>query len=186
MSRCLMQVYCIHVIDMLHLNITNMDEKKCTLYLINNFWFPSLHYPFLNEEQIIQRKWLMIHRESELKKTSGWAKVGPGTDKHQAPTHRLKLYIRAIIEYFYNKNWIGFRIGQILWNFIAHYLTVFVFNESQASIVKVLYNSNPLEQKFENNHDVSLLTPMPLNCNPLWVRGRSSNDMVVIQPYNLV
>ena len=53
MSRCLMQVYCIHVIDMLHLNITNMDEKKCTLYLINNFWFPSLHYPFLNEEQII-------------------------------------------------------------------------------------------------------------------------------------
>ena len=32
-----MQVDCIHVIDMLHLNITNMDEKKCTLYLINNF-----------------------------------------------------------------------------------------------------------------------------------------------------
>ena len=53
MSRCLMQVYCIHVIDMLHLNITNMDEKKCTLYLLNNFWFPSLHYPFLNEEKII-------------------------------------------------------------------------------------------------------------------------------------
>ena len=37
LMRCLMQVYCIHVIDMLHLNITNMDEKKCTLYLINNF-----------------------------------------------------------------------------------------------------------------------------------------------------
>ena len=35
--RCLMRVYCIHVIDMHHLKITNMDEKKCTLYLINNF-----------------------------------------------------------------------------------------------------------------------------------------------------
>ena len=24
--------------------------------------------------------------------------VGPATDKHQAPTHRLKLYVRAIME----------------------------------------------------------------------------------------
>ena len=24
--------------------------------------------------------------------------MGPATDKHQAPTHRLKLYIRAVIE----------------------------------------------------------------------------------------
>ena len=24
--------------------------------------------------------------------------VGPATDKHQAPTHRLKLYVRAVIE----------------------------------------------------------------------------------------
>ena len=23
---------------------------------------------------------------------------GPATDKHQAPTHRLKLYVRAVIE----------------------------------------------------------------------------------------
>ena len=35
---------------------------------------------------------------SELKKTSSWASVGPATDKHQAPTHRLKLYVRAVIE----------------------------------------------------------------------------------------
>ena len=34
----------------------------------------------------------------ELKKTSSWATVGPATDKHQAPTHRLKLYVRAVIE----------------------------------------------------------------------------------------
>ena len=42
-----------------------------------------------------QRKGLMTHRMSELKKTSSWATVGPATDKHQAPTHRLKLYVRA-------------------------------------------------------------------------------------------
>ena len=24
--------------------------------------------------------------------------VGPATDKHQAPTHRLKLYVRVVIE----------------------------------------------------------------------------------------
>ena len=24
--------------------------------------------------------------------------VGPATDKHQAPTHRLKLYVKAVIE----------------------------------------------------------------------------------------
>ena len=32
------------------------------------------------------------------KKTSSWATVGPATDKHQAPTHQLKLYVRAVIE----------------------------------------------------------------------------------------
>ena len=26
------------------------------------------------------------------------ATVGPATDKHQSPTHRLKLYVRAVIE----------------------------------------------------------------------------------------
>ena len=26
------------------------------------------------------------------------AMVGPATDKHQAPTHQLKLYVRAVIE----------------------------------------------------------------------------------------
>ena len=45
-----------------------------------------------------QRKGLTTHSKSELKKTSSWATVGPATDKHQAPTHRLKLYVRAIIE----------------------------------------------------------------------------------------
>ena len=25
--------------------------------------------------------------------------VGPAADKHQAPTHQLKLYVRAVIEY---------------------------------------------------------------------------------------
>ena len=45
-----------------------------------------------------QRKGLMTHRQSELKKTSSWATVGPATDKHQAPTHRLKFYVRAVIE----------------------------------------------------------------------------------------
>ena len=32
------------------------------------------------------------------KETSSWATVGPATDKHQAPTHQLKLYARAVIE----------------------------------------------------------------------------------------
>ena len=27
-----------------------------------------------------------------------FATVGPATDKHQAPTHGLKLYVRAVIE----------------------------------------------------------------------------------------
>ena len=31
-------------------------------------------------------------------KTSSWDTVGPATDKHQAPTHRSKLYIRAVIQ----------------------------------------------------------------------------------------
>ena len=49
-----MQVYCIHVIDMLHLNITNMDEKKCTLYILQTTSeLPSRHTPRLNEDQII-------------------------------------------------------------------------------------------------------------------------------------
>ena len=45
-----------------------------------------------------QRKGPKTHRRSELKKTPSWATVGPATDKHQAPTHRSKLYVRAIIE----------------------------------------------------------------------------------------
>ena len=31
-------------------------------------------------------------------KTSSWATVGPATEKYQAPTHRLKLYVQAVIE----------------------------------------------------------------------------------------
>ena len=46
-----------------------------------------------------QRKVLVTHRKSELKKTLSWATVGPATDKHQAPTNRLKLEVRAVIEY---------------------------------------------------------------------------------------
>ena len=42
-----------------------------------------------------QRKGLMTHRLSELKKASSLATVGPATDKHQATTHRLKLYVRV-------------------------------------------------------------------------------------------
>ena len=37
-------------------------------------------------------------RESELKKISSEATVGPATAKRQAPTHRLKLYTRAANE----------------------------------------------------------------------------------------
>ena len=35
---------------------------------------------------------------ARAKETSSWAMVGPATAKHQAPTHRLKLYVRAAIE----------------------------------------------------------------------------------------
>ena len=45
-----------------------------------------------------QRKGLMTDRYSELKITSSWATVVPATDKHKAPTHGLKLYVRAVIE----------------------------------------------------------------------------------------
>ena len=45
-----------------------------------------------------QRKGLTTHRLSELKKTSILGMVGPATAKHQAPTHRLKLYVRAVIQ----------------------------------------------------------------------------------------
>ena len=38
---------------------------------------------------------LLIVRAKEHLKL---ATVGPATDKHQAPTHKLKLYIRAVIE----------------------------------------------------------------------------------------
>ena len=31
-------------------------------------------------------------------KEKSWATVGPATYKHPAPTHRLKLYVRAVIE----------------------------------------------------------------------------------------
>ena len=53
----------------------------------------QINTPWWNKE-----KGLMAHWLSELKKTSSWATVGPDTDKHQAPTHRLKLYVRAVIE----------------------------------------------------------------------------------------
>ena len=32
------------------------------------------------------------------KETISWAMVCPATAKHQAPTHQLKLYVRAVIE----------------------------------------------------------------------------------------
>ena len=32
------------------------------------------------------------------KETSSWATAGPATDKHQTLTHRLKLYVRAVID----------------------------------------------------------------------------------------
>ena len=32
------------------------------------------------------------------KEASSWDTVGPATDKNQTPTHRLKLYVRAVIE----------------------------------------------------------------------------------------
>ena len=32
------------------------------------------------------------------KEASSWLTVGPATAKHQAPSHRLKLYVRAVIE----------------------------------------------------------------------------------------
>ena len=34
----------------------------------------------------------------ELNKTSIWTTVGLATDKHHAPTDRLKLYVRDVIE----------------------------------------------------------------------------------------
>ena len=42
-----------------------------------------------------QSKGLMVHRLSELKKTSSWVTVGPANDKHQAPTNGLNLNVRA-------------------------------------------------------------------------------------------
>ena len=45
-----------------------------------------------------KRKWLTTLRWSELKKTSSWVTMGPATDKYQAPTHRLKIYVRAVTE----------------------------------------------------------------------------------------
>ena len=45
-----------------------------------------------------QRKGLTTHGMSELKETSSWATVGPATDKHQAPTQRLKVYVTAVIK----------------------------------------------------------------------------------------
>ena len=42
---------------------------------------------------MLQEKWL-----TALKKTSSWATVGTAKAKHQAPTNRLKLYVRAVIQ----------------------------------------------------------------------------------------
>ena len=36
----------------------------------------------------------IVRAKENLKLSHG----GPATDKHQAPTHRLKLYVRAVIE----------------------------------------------------------------------------------------
>ena len=33
-----------------------------------------------------------------IENPSSWARVGPTTAKHQAPTNRLNIYIRAVIE----------------------------------------------------------------------------------------
>ena len=56
--------------------------------------YNQINTPWWNKEK---GSWLTDHK-SELKKTSSWATVGPATDKHQTPTHRLKLYVRAVIE----------------------------------------------------------------------------------------
>ena len=40
----------------------------------------------------------MFHRESELKKTTSWATVGPAKHKHQAPTNGLRFLVSAVIE----------------------------------------------------------------------------------------
>ena len=45
-----------------------------------------------------QRKGHTTHRQSELKKTSSLTTVDPATEKHQAPTRRLKLHVRAVVE----------------------------------------------------------------------------------------
>ena len=49
--------------------------------------------PWWNKEK---GSWLTDSQS--LRKTSSLATVGPATDKHQASTHRLKLYVRAVIE----------------------------------------------------------------------------------------
>ena len=45
-----------------------------------------------------QRKRLTTHRQSEPKKTSNWATVGPAKDKHQTPTNGWKFYARGVTE----------------------------------------------------------------------------------------
>ena len=45
-----------------------------------------------------QKKGLTTYRYSGLKEAWSWATVGQAAANHQAPTHRLKLYVRAVIE----------------------------------------------------------------------------------------
>ena len=53
---------------------------------------PQSHITDINEHTVMkQRKGLSTHRLSELKKKTFWASVGSASDKHQAPTHRLKI-----------------------------------------------------------------------------------------------
>ena len=42
--------------------------------------------------------WNQIFALDSTQKISSWASVGPAADKHEAPTIRLKLNVRAIFE----------------------------------------------------------------------------------------
>ena len=69
-----------------------MEAIKLMQCIIMEKHSNQINAPWWNKEK---GSWLT---DSQSQRKPSWATVGPATDKHQAPTHRLKLYVRAVKE----------------------------------------------------------------------------------------
>ena len=97
----------------------------------------------------------MMKREKDsrltLNKTSRWVNVGQAKDKHQAPTHRWKLYVKAVlwsetwptVVQVKRKPWLGLQQGMQFVAWYPCYIPLLItFDYRFESITNILGLSN--------------------------------------------